>query len=73
MSRSGKKQNAARSGGICRRSIRLIFTCFSQQLYERCRSVHGDRCFAVILRVPRHDAVHAGAYRRFDHHGIFKI
>ena len=30
MSRSGKKQNAARNGGICGRSIRLIFTCFGQ-------------------------------------------
>ena len=73
MSRSYKKQNAARNGGICGRSFRLIFTCFGQQLYELCRGVHGDRRFAVILRVPRHDAVHAGAHRRLDHHGILEI
>ena len=60
MSRNGKKQNAARNGGICGRSIRLIFACFGQQLYELCRGVHRDRRFAVILRVPRHDAVRAG-------------
>ena len=73
MSRSGKKQNAARNGGTCGRSIRLIFTCFGQQLYELCRSAHGDRRFAVILCVPRHDAVCARAHRRLDHHGILKI
>lgn len=67
------EQNAARNGGICGRSFRLIFICFGQQLYELCRGVHGDRRFAVILRVPRHDAVHAGAHRRLDHHGILKI
>ena len=73
MSRSDKKQNAARSGGICGRSFRLIFTCFGQQLYELCRGVHRDRRFAVILRVSRHDAVCTGAHRRLDHHGILKI
>ena len=49
MSRSDKKQNAARSGGICGRSFRLIFTCFGQRLYELCRGVHRDRSFAVIF------------------------
>ena len=73
MSRSDKKQNAARSGGICGRSFRLIFTCFGQRLYELCRGVHRDQSFAVIFCVPRHDAVHTGAHRRLDHHGIFKI
>ena len=66
-------KNAARSGGICGQSIRLIFTCFGQQLYELYRGVHRDRRFAVILGVPRHDAVHAGAHRRLDHHGILEI
>ena len=72
MSRSYKKQNAARNGGICGRSFRLIFTCFGQQLYELCRGIDGNWRFAVILCVPRHDAVHAGAHRRLDHHGILK-
>lgn len=55
------------------RSFRLIFTCFGQQLYELCRGIDGNWRFAVILCVPRHDAVHAGAHRRLDHHGILKI
>ena len=70
---AAEKQNAAGSGGICGWSIRLIFTCFRQQLYELCRGVHRDRRFAVVLRVPRHDTVNAGARRRLNHHGILKI
>ena len=67
------EQNAARSGGICGQLICLIFICFGQQLYELCRGIDGNWRFAVILCVPRHDAVHAGAHRRLDHHGILKI